>query len=516
MLPPSISTKAFGPDDSSLISDDSVGDVNVAKYVTHVETGAGTLSPFFISQTGERVPYGGQGSPRVAFLAVSDTQPELGASGRALKGSYGYESVHTNVNSSVPDSFPSIASKLKQASKQLKDSSSSHGYTGPIAPAPVSAPPSLYATPTSSPPHRPAPDAAVPPLDLGAGALGGAHLDEPSPELVSQGPLKKRGKVQPHRRSSSFNSKTSRSPQLASIETLAKARSITGSTQFTKPAQGALRMNKFVQRLHSALVSEVGRDTVTWRKGCLVLHSVEDFTKDTLPLYFKTSNFKTFRRQLNYYGFVHARSVQNGPKTTALWVNQELASAGCSDIDAILLLKRVDASDDAKTVDGRRQRKEGAVQSLAATGDPLTDLGLEVKSDKGFGSSSTARTASRAAPTGSVASRQSTRTKSRARVVSQDSPSLTSSFVVVGGGGSRSAPGSRSSTPPTPPKPAFAPLSSHPLYSALTAKKATLQRSHTPETEVLARMLMNLGGNTGGGRASPRGGGSYGSAFIVT
>ena len=121
MLPPSISTKAFGPDDSSLISDDSVGDVNVAKYVTHVETGAGTLSPFFISQTGERVPYGGQGSPRVAFLAVSDTQPELGTSVRALKGSNGYESVHTNVNSSVPDSFPSIASKLKQASKQVRN-----------------------------------------------------------------------------------------------------------------------------------------------------------------------------------------------------------------------------------------------------------------------------------------------------------------------------------------------------------------------------------------------------------
>ena len=101
---------------------------------------------------------------------------------------------------------------------------------------------------------------------------------------------------------------------------------ITGETQFTKPAQGALRMNKFVQRLHNALKNEAGNNKVSFNKGCLILHCTETFAVDILPKYFKTSNFKTFRRQLNYYGFVHARSYPNETGdckgTTALWVNQ--------------------------------------------------------------------------------------------------------------------------------------------------------------------------------------------------
>ncbi len=147
--------------------------------------------------------------------------------------------------------------------------------------------------------------------------------------------------------------------------------SVTGKTKYTQPAQGALRMNKFVQRLHTALKIEYGNDTVSWKKGCLVLHSTETFATDILPKYFKTNNFKTFRRQLNYYGFVHARSFANetGSGTTALWVNQELAQTGSESIDSVLLLKRVDAAPSAKTVNGRRMRKEGAIDAIGLESD---------------------------------------------------------------------------------------------------------------------------------------------------
>ena len=74
------------------------------------------------------------------------------------------------------------------------------------------------------------------------------------------------------------------------------------------------------------LNTERNGGVVEWRCGLLILHSTDDFANTVLPKYFSTRNFKTFRRQLNYYGFVHLRSfVAAESKTTALWVNQELA-----------------------------------------------------------------------------------------------------------------------------------------------------------------------------------------------
>lgn len=53
------------------------------------------------------------------------------------------------------------------------------------------------------------------------------------------------------------------------------------------------------------LQAEQNSGIVEWRRGLLVLHSTDAFTKTILPRYFNTKNFKTLRRQLNYYGFVH-------------------------------------------------------------------------------------------------------------------------------------------------------------------------------------------------------------------
>ena len=147
----------------------------------------------------------------------------------------------------------------------------------------------------------------------------------------------------------------------------------------SKPKRsGPARLNKFVRRLHDMLQSEQESGIVEWRKGLLVLHSTDAFTKKVLPKYFNTKNFKTFRRQLNYYGFVHVRSFSTtGSTTTALWVNQDLAKRGSSSISSVLMLKRVEPCEAAKTAEGRRLRKEEATHTVEGIGAGTCDLQVE-------------------------------------------------------------------------------------------------------------------------------------------
>ncbi|GMH86248.1 hypothetical protein TrVE_jg9110 [Triparma verrucosa] len=376
------------------------------------------------------------------------------------------------------------------------------------APTPVSAPASYQASPASSPPFGSRGGESVPSFELGdsfgvlidarqggGGGGGGSSVGETMSGARER--KSRKGKAQPHRRSSSFSSKSTRSPQLQSLTSHAAASTITGETKFTKPAQGALRMNKFVQRLHTTLMQEAGRDTVTWEKGCLKLHSVDDFTRDILPAYFKTSNFKTFRRQLNYYGFVHAKSVQDARgRTTAFWMNQELASTGCSDVDSILLLKRVDASEGAKTVDGRRMRKEGAINILAKTDASVispTDLRK------------------------STSSRSSSRTKPRPRVVSRES--IENIGASRGGSRNTSRNSSRNSSPVLKPVES---IESSKLYNKIVNANSVREglynnssnfnsnhnyNNSVAEISAVARQLMGLRELGGRGRISPRAGG---------
>ncbi|KAL3756821.1 hypothetical protein ACHAWU_000463 [Discostella pseudostelligera] len=127
------------------------------------------------------------------------------------------------------------------------------------------------------------------------------------------------------------------------------------------------RLNKFVRRLHEMLSCEQGRGVVEWRRGVLVLHSINTiFAKEILPKYFGTRNFKTFRRQLNYYGFLHVRSFcASGSASTALWVNQELADGESDSISSVLTLKRVESNgNDSKSHEARREKKFEAASLL--------------------------------------------------------------------------------------------------------------------------------------------------------
>jgi HSF-type DNA-binding len=153
-----------------------------------------------------------------------------------------------------------------------------------------------------------------------------------------------------------------------------------------------MRLNKFVRRLHDMLQSEDKLGIVEWRRGLLVLHSTDAFAKTVLPKYFNTRNFKTFRRQLNYYGFVHVRSFSTTTPSptslgsgssggdlsstcTALWVHRELAQLGAAavNISSVLNLHRVEPCESSKTAEGRRARKELAVSTVEE------DIGVDAK-----------------------------------------------------------------------------------------------------------------------------------------
>lgn len=79
---------------------------------------------------------------------------------------------------------------------------------------------------------------------------------------------------------------------------------------------------------------------------------------------------------MNYYGFVHVRSFSatGNTTTTALWINQNLAENEVNDdISAVLKLRRVEPDEMAKTVEGRRLRKELAIHTVEE------DIGLNPK-----------------------------------------------------------------------------------------------------------------------------------------
>ncbi len=129
------------------------------------------------------------------------------------------------------------------------------------------------------------------------------------------------------------------------------------------------RLTKFVRRFHAMLTQERSKGVVEWRRGLLVLYSMDKFTDELLPKYFNTRNFKTFRRQLNYYGFVHVRShATSGSKSTALWANPELVNSGSDSISSVLNLRRVEASEASKTPEGRRGRKNEVASSIEVDG----------------------------------------------------------------------------------------------------------------------------------------------------
>jgi HSF-type DNA-binding len=188
-------------------------------------------------------------------------------------------------------------------------------------------------------------------------------------------PVTHHGRSVEKRCSASTSSSTSTSGSTVPAAGPTTPRSTATRRSSVSSSGSSLRLNKFVRRLHDMLVTEKDGGIVEWRRGLLVLYSTTAFTKQILPKYFNTKNFKTFRRQLNYYGFVHVRSFSaTGSSTTALWINQDLAREEANeDVSAVLKLHRVEPNDAAKTVEGRRQRKEKALFTVEE------DIGLNSK-----------------------------------------------------------------------------------------------------------------------------------------
>lgn len=126
------------------------------------------------------------------------------------------------------------------------------------------------------------------------------------------------------------------------------------------------RLNKFVRHLHDMLVAEKDSQAVEWRCGLLILQNTASFAATILPKYFDTRNFKTFRRQLNYYGFVHVRSYSKAASSTiAIWVNRSLIETvkNPKEICSVLSIKRVETCETSKTSEGRQLRKQMAISA---------------------------------------------------------------------------------------------------------------------------------------------------------
>ena len=117
------------------------------------------------------------------------------------------------------------------------------------------------------------------------------------------------------------------------------------------------------------LTQERSKGVLHWKRGVLVIYSMDKFTNELLPKYFNTRNFKTFRRQLNYYGFVHVRShAVSGTRPTALWANPQLMNSESDSISNVLSLRRIEANDASKTPEGRRDRKNELACSIELEG----------------------------------------------------------------------------------------------------------------------------------------------------
>src|SRR3989344_2569953 len=67
------------------------------------------------------------------------------------------------------------------------------------------------------------------------------------------------------------------------------------------------KLPPFVSKLYAMVEDPATNNIISWgdltSQDSFVVHRVEDFTTDILPLYFKHSNFCSFIRQVNTYGF---------------------------------------------------------------------------------------------------------------------------------------------------------------------------------------------------------------------
>ncbi|CAM9464488.1 unnamed protein product, partial [Phaeothamnion confervicola] len=95
-------------------------------------------------------------------------------------------------------------------------------------------------------------------------------------------------------------------------------------------------MVHFLRKLQKMVTDECDSTVIRWQNGAIVIVSPQALIDGVLNKYFRHSNYTSFQRQLNYFGFKKVAGGRN-KNNMAVYVNAELEGRP---VDALLACKK--------------------------------------------------------------------------------------------------------------------------------------------------------------------------------
>jgi hypothetical protein len=90
---------------------------------------------------------------------------------------------------------------------------------------------------------------------------------------------------------------------------------------------------EFVYQLMRMLKNEANCNIIQWGPACIIVHNPVRLENELLHLYFRHSNFSSFQRQLNYFGF--RKVAVKGRMNPCRFVRDDITE----DLNSLLLIK---------------------------------------------------------------------------------------------------------------------------------------------------------------------------------
>jgi hypothetical protein len=90
---------------------------------------------------------------------------------------------------------------------------------------------------------------------------------------------------------------------------------------------------EFLYQLIRMLKNEANWNIIQWGPACIIVHDPVRLENELLHLYFRHSNFSSFQRQLNYFGF--RKVAVKGRMTPCRFVRDDITE----DLNSLLLIK---------------------------------------------------------------------------------------------------------------------------------------------------------------------------------
>lgn len=90
---------------------------------------------------------------------------------------------------------------------------------------------------------------------------------------------------------------------------------------------------EFVYQLIRMLKNEANGNIIQWGPACIIVHDPVRLENELLHLYFRHSNFSSFQRQLNYFGF--RKVAVKGRMNPCRFVRDDITE----DLNSLLLIK---------------------------------------------------------------------------------------------------------------------------------------------------------------------------------